>query len=500
MSHTARGPSEGPPVTYVDDAAALRDVCEHLHGVERFGLDTEFVGERTYVPQLEVVQVATAERAALIDCRAVDVARSLLRRAARPPRREDRSRRAAGPRALRGADGGVPEPGAGHPGGSGDGRTRRAAGVRAAGRATDRRDGREERDADGLVAPPVDASADRLRGRRRALSAGAARAAARSPERARTLAVVSRGVPAPGGQHPQHRGRAGRSLSAGSRTRLTACQGARRPARARRLARGARSPARQAALQCRARRGAGRDRPQGADDGRPACAACAPCARASSIATRRTSSRASAALCRRRRRDGRSRRPRRGRRRSPVWSSFCRPCCACAPRRRPSLPTCWLRTRSCSCSCSDTRAEKQRSCPSCTDGGGRSPERICSPCSRGGRRSRSTRRAAGCACASNRAAEAGGWHRTGRGVHVDPAHDTRRNLRLRSGALAALLSRSARLPMAFGAARAGRAVGHAAAAARRRSARGLPGARRHSHRAVALRLAQGAGDGRAARR
>ena len=71
MSHAARGPSEGPPVTYVDGDAALRDVCEHLHGVERFGLDTEFVGERTYVPQLEVVQVATVDRAALIDCRAV---------------------------------------------------------------------------------------------------------------------------------------------------------------------------------------------------------------------------------------------------------------------------------------------------------------------------------------------------------------------------------------------------------------------------------------------
>jgi ribonuclease D len=71
MSHTARRPSDGLPLTYVDGAAALRAVCEHLHGVERFGLDTEFVGERTYVPQLEVVQVATAERAALIDCRAV---------------------------------------------------------------------------------------------------------------------------------------------------------------------------------------------------------------------------------------------------------------------------------------------------------------------------------------------------------------------------------------------------------------------------------------------
>jgi ribonuclease D len=58
-------------VDYVDTGAGLRGICRYLAGVERFGLDTEFVGERTYVPQLELIQVATPERAALIDCRAV---------------------------------------------------------------------------------------------------------------------------------------------------------------------------------------------------------------------------------------------------------------------------------------------------------------------------------------------------------------------------------------------------------------------------------------------
>lgn len=56
---------------YVDSEARLNTICDHLAGVERFGLDTEFVGERTYVPQLELIQVATPTQCALIDCQAV---------------------------------------------------------------------------------------------------------------------------------------------------------------------------------------------------------------------------------------------------------------------------------------------------------------------------------------------------------------------------------------------------------------------------------------------
>ena len=59
-------------VTYVDGDAALERVCVHLSAAPRFALDTEFVGERTYVPALELIQVATAEQVALIDCRAVE--------------------------------------------------------------------------------------------------------------------------------------------------------------------------------------------------------------------------------------------------------------------------------------------------------------------------------------------------------------------------------------------------------------------------------------------
>ena len=58
-------------VAYVDGAAGLRSVCDHLAKAERVALDTEFVGERTYVPALELIQVATPGQTALIDCRAV---------------------------------------------------------------------------------------------------------------------------------------------------------------------------------------------------------------------------------------------------------------------------------------------------------------------------------------------------------------------------------------------------------------------------------------------
>ena len=56
---------------YADTAATLRGVCDRLASTERFVLDTEFVGERTYLPVLELIQVSTPAETALIDCRAV---------------------------------------------------------------------------------------------------------------------------------------------------------------------------------------------------------------------------------------------------------------------------------------------------------------------------------------------------------------------------------------------------------------------------------------------
>lgn len=71
MTPGARAATDAPRVTYVETADALREVCAHLATVPRFALDTEFVGERTYLPVLELIQVATETETALIDCRAV---------------------------------------------------------------------------------------------------------------------------------------------------------------------------------------------------------------------------------------------------------------------------------------------------------------------------------------------------------------------------------------------------------------------------------------------
>ena len=49
----------------------LAALCGELRAAGRFALDTEFLGERTYVPRLCLVQVATAEFIALIDTIAV---------------------------------------------------------------------------------------------------------------------------------------------------------------------------------------------------------------------------------------------------------------------------------------------------------------------------------------------------------------------------------------------------------------------------------------------
>jgi len=50
---------------------ALTDLCQKLKEAGRFALDTEFVGERTYLPRLCLVQVATTEFIALVDTLAV---------------------------------------------------------------------------------------------------------------------------------------------------------------------------------------------------------------------------------------------------------------------------------------------------------------------------------------------------------------------------------------------------------------------------------------------
>ena len=66
-----------PSLPYVTDQRALESLCHTLRQSPRLALDTEFVGEDTFVPRLELIQVATATTAAVIDFPAVQASGSL---------------------------------------------------------------------------------------------------------------------------------------------------------------------------------------------------------------------------------------------------------------------------------------------------------------------------------------------------------------------------------------------------------------------------------------
>jgi ribonuclease D len=65
------------PLPYVTDQSALESLCQTLRQSPRLALDTEFVGEDTFIPRLELIQVATATTAAVIDFPAVQAGGSL---------------------------------------------------------------------------------------------------------------------------------------------------------------------------------------------------------------------------------------------------------------------------------------------------------------------------------------------------------------------------------------------------------------------------------------
>jgi ribonuclease D len=69
--------SAHPSLPYVTDQRALESLCHTLRQSPRLALDTEFVGEDTFVPRLELIQVATTTTAAVIDFPAVQATRSL---------------------------------------------------------------------------------------------------------------------------------------------------------------------------------------------------------------------------------------------------------------------------------------------------------------------------------------------------------------------------------------------------------------------------------------
>lgn len=63
--------TRAPRNAYITNADALGEFCELLKDSPRLALDTEFVGEDSFVPKLELIQVATESAAAVIDFPAV---------------------------------------------------------------------------------------------------------------------------------------------------------------------------------------------------------------------------------------------------------------------------------------------------------------------------------------------------------------------------------------------------------------------------------------------
>ncbi|MDH5640697.1 MAG: ribonuclease D [Nitrospira sp.] len=62
---------------YITSSTALGEFCAQLKDSPRLALDTEFVGEDSFVPKLELIQVATDSTAAVIDFPAVQCGGSL---------------------------------------------------------------------------------------------------------------------------------------------------------------------------------------------------------------------------------------------------------------------------------------------------------------------------------------------------------------------------------------------------------------------------------------
>lgn len=58
---------------YITRTTELSELCEQLRDCPRLALDTEFVGEDSFVPRLELIQVATEQTAAVIDFPAVQL-------------------------------------------------------------------------------------------------------------------------------------------------------------------------------------------------------------------------------------------------------------------------------------------------------------------------------------------------------------------------------------------------------------------------------------------
>ena len=57
----------------ITDQGRLHELCERLQQAEQIGIDTEFVSEDTFYPELCLIQIATCDEMAVVDPQQVDV-------------------------------------------------------------------------------------------------------------------------------------------------------------------------------------------------------------------------------------------------------------------------------------------------------------------------------------------------------------------------------------------------------------------------------------------
>ncbi len=67
------GPVGSPGFDLIDDDGAFRRLVDRLRGARRYAVDTEFHRERTYFPQVAVVQLADEHGIAVVDALSVDL-------------------------------------------------------------------------------------------------------------------------------------------------------------------------------------------------------------------------------------------------------------------------------------------------------------------------------------------------------------------------------------------------------------------------------------------